>query len=261
MSKIISLSYFYLGLSINIILLIIDFKPFGFCNIGNFVQLQILFLSFALTHHYLASLIWERFTAITQKNLFRIRESNGKHVLSGITFYVITTWSIITADNGYGAFFLENHLCFFPAYEHHFQTPSRVNIVNIVIVTVWETTCNTIVGVTTLLSVKHIRRHELATANTLKKRTVEIDKRRMKITMGLTIVFSIIWVPFGISAALKKVLAIKLGGIVISVFNIISYTSFFVLPAIYFYMDKRFGTHVKNILKCINCNNNQVNPV
>ena len=215
--------------------------------------MYVLFLSFALTHHYLVCLLWERFTTITQMRRLRIGANNGNQVMIVVTIYVTATWAIMAAITAYEVLVLNNHICFLPAFEKCIQIPklSHAYVINFIIPAIWQTTCHTIVYMTTRSSLAHLNRHEERTGRMTGRQAAKIDKRRIRVTLYLNVLYGFIWISYGISAALKIRLSIRLGGIIIIVFNTISYMSFFVLPTFYFFMDKRFAAHVRNTFSLI----------
>ena len=244
------LSILLLGLFFNIILLFTDHQPLELCNAGTYIQENILFLTFALILHYLTCVTWERVTNVTNKKKLKITAKNGNTVIALVTLYVVITWSIIAGDNMYNTFFSDTPYCYLVKFEYLFTSPPHWYVVTVAIVTIWITICLTVVTQSTIFSIRFLRKHEAAMVKTFGTDQVrKVETKRFKVTYWLVFLFSFIWVPYGVSSVLRKYVSVE----ALSVFDIccrtIAYSSFMVLPSVYYLMDKRFEAHVTSLVK------------
>ena len=248
---------FSTALLIYTILVIFDHEPLQFCNIAAFIHDHILFLSFSFCCHFLTCIVFERYTIITRSR-FNLKR-NIRWFLVALCTYVIMTWLILVVEDFYYGFIKGSSYCYIPKYEKHYKDSQHSFIAAVAVVSVWQTLAHTINSRCTRWTIKAIKEQKDAIKSVIGDVITTIELKRLKVAYSLVIMFSLIWIPFGIQAALHNYVSVETISSLYIVMRTTTHASFFVLPTVYYMMEKRFERFVKETLKYLM--NNKVGVV
>ena len=227
--------------------MIFDHEPLPFCNIAAFVHDHVLILSFSFCCHFLTCIIVERYTIMT-KSRFNLKR-NIRWFLVALCTYVIMTWLIIVAEDFYYGFIKGSSYCNIPKYEKYYKDSQHSFIAAVAVISVWQTLAHTINIQCTYRTIKAIKEQKQAIKSVLGDAITTIEFKRLKVSYSLVIMFSLIWIPFGIQASLHNHVSLETISSLYIVMRSTTYASFFVLPTVYYMMEKRFEQFVKKKLK------------
>ena len=186
-----------------------------------------------------------------------------KRVIYGVTIYVIALWLVIIFDD----------VCMYtptncPSEIWHvlhntqkddicsnkttnltgFQElkPSRIPLV---VITFWMTACGIVTTISTLKTLRFINRSIKTAVQSLRKSSNKFEAKRLKVLYGMSIFFSLLWIPYGVVAGQRKNMAPNTHEILQTFLKTACYASFSVVPITVYIMDKRFSSFVKSAYK------------
>ena len=178
------------GLPLTVVGVALDFRPLWFCTIGNFLRHRILFLTFALTLHYLSCITVDRFCTITSKK-YKITHGNVNKVLIFVTMYVVITWLFMITEN-------IRRRIIDPALPYcSFYKPSAVkrsNLGYLIIVAIWMTPCSFIICTATSLSVRFVIWARKNESRLIQHSGNKLETRRLSVTFVLSMLIN--WYGF-----------------------------------------------------------------
>ena len=232
--------------------MIFDHEPLQFCNIAAFIHDHILFLSFSFCCHFLSCIVFERYTIITRAR-FNLKR-NIRWFLVALCTYVIMTWLILVAEDFYYGFIKGSSYCYIPKYEKYYKDSQHSFIAAVAVVSVWQTVAHTITSRCTRWTIKAIKEQKEAIKSVIGDAISKIELKRLKVSYSLVIMFSLIWIPFGIQASLHNHVSVETISSLFIVMRTTTHASIFVLPTVYYMMEKRFEQFVKETFKCFSKN-------
>eukprot|EP00794_Sanderia_malayensis_P014335 gene14335-15829_t len=166
-------------------------------------------------------------------------------VVPTLVAYIIITWLAIVIEDFYYAFIKGRSFCYLPKYEEESKESVHSFVVAVIVVTIWQTSCNTVASQCTVWTIKEIRQQQKNAQAVLGDYSSSIETKRLKVTFALVVLFSVIWIPHGVQAVLHAYIPIATISPYYIVTRILIHGTFLVLPVVYFKMDKRFESFVK----------------
>ena len=237
------------------VLIIQDFQDLFSCAVIKCIQFHVLFPSFALVIHFIACIATDRYCTISSAR-YRITNRNSNKLIAAIFIYVILTWLIVIWEQAYYDMlqYFESRCIVLQQKAASNKHPSSNTV--IVVVSIWMHFSNHIIGFTTFLSVRFIRKAAKTAAMRFGRHVRRMETKRVIATISFNFCFIIFWIPFGVIAGQSTNMDVKKYVLLQFCCRILAYASFLPLPIIYYFMDKRFANHVKRYLKL--CRRNQV---
>lgn len=188
-----------------------------------------LFLLFCATYHCIAGLTFERYIAIKREGHKKKMEKNLLAV--GIVFLVMATCGpkfynlyqiIVSRDN-----------C----------TESPPSWLTISMMCLWLFYCSFSINFLTKKAIRFVQSYDDIRLKRLGK-TQKTNIQRLKVTKRMWLIFSLIWLPYGIVNVLQSVMSEYLYEHLNAVARGITFTSFTVLPWVYYFMDKNYAQYI-----------------
>ena len=232
-------------------------------SVSQYIQTRTLMLGFSLVIHFFTCITTERYFAITSRT-DRISASQSKWVIAIVTIYVMVLWFLIVFDdiciygrkdcisklwflhgNNYRKFFSKNTTIAIASYEKD-PTYGNTSKFPMIVITTWMTICNTLLNVTTLATIRFIRKSIRNATRTLGASSSRFETRRLKVVHALSTFFSLLWIPYGVLNGQQKNLDPVISKTMQMIMETICYASFFAIPLVVYVMDKRFALQIKS---------------
>ena len=140
------------------------------------------------------------------------------------------------------------------------QQQTDISRVPFIIVTMWITLCNMVINVTTLNTLRFINMSIQSTICTLRMSRNKFESKRLKAVYAMIIFFSLLWIPYGVSAALRKGENSNTHNILQTLIKTTCYASFSAVPITVFVMDKRFSLYIKSYFRANKVSEIQILP-
>lgn len=232
-----------------ILMISLDFSPTTPCNITLRLFHSILSLSFFLVLHNVACITIERFCAITQSK-YKITKENVWKWVTCTTTYVFSTWLIIEiAYYNNGCWTYNSIIC----SKFGIQTTTKIvkesHSVAIAVLATWLSGCNITIIICTCLTLISIGKTKKLLQQKLQGQMDKVNTRRIKATFALSVFFVALWIPYGVIIGQRNNIDHMVYAHLSLYFPLLSYASFTVVPATYFFLDRRFERYVKGSLK------------
>ncbi len=163
--------------------------------------------------------------------------------------YIILTWLAIVIENYYYGFIKGNTYCFLPQFEEEYKSSAHSFITAVVIISIWQTICNSVTDLCTRKTIREIKRQQQIARSVLGNQVSAIETKRLRVTYSLTILFSLIWIPYGVQAIMNSYMSIGVATSFRTITKVMVSGTFLVLPTVYYKMEKRFEFFVKERFK------------
>ena len=220
---------------------------------SQYIQSRILMICFTLVLHYLTCVSTERYLTITSKTE-KISTRQSKQAIVIVTIYVVLIWLVIFFNDVclYSDSHCTSRLWFLTnkqpreTYSVHYSPNPTVTIV---VISVWMTTCNTILNTTTLVTLRFIKTRLADSERRLGVSSKRFETRRLKVVHALSIFLCIIWIPYGIVSGQRDNIDPAVQQIVQVLIETVCYASFLAVPTTIYIMDKRFWLYIKSLLR------------
>ena len=121
--------------------------------------------------------------------------------------------------------------------------PSRIPLV---VITLWMTICSLVTTVSTLLTLRFIKRSIKTAIQTLRKTANKFEAKRLKVLYAMSVFFTFLWAPYGAVVAQRNNIDPMVFEVLQTFLKSACYASFFVVPITVYIMDKRFSSFVKS---------------
>ena len=243
------LSYYSTGLTSCILMISLDFSPTTPCNITLRLFHSILSLSFYLVLHNVACITIERFCAITSRS-YKITNENVWKWVTCTTAYVFSTWLIIEiAYYNNGCWTYNSVICSKFGRQTTTKIVKESHSVAVAVLATWLSGCNVTIVICTAVTLIYMEKTAKLLQQQLQGQINKVNTRRVKTTFALSIFFVALWIPYGVITGQKNNIDPLVYAHLSLYLPLLSYASFIVLPATYFFVDKRFESYVKGFLK------------
>ena len=227
----------------------IDFSPTTPCNITLRLFHSILSLSFYLVLHNVACITIERFCAITARN-YKITNENVWKWVTCTTMYVFSTWFIIEiAYYNNGCWTYNSVICSKFGRQTTTKIVKESHSAAIAVLSTWLSGCNVTILICTAATLIYMTRTAKHLQQQLQGQIDKVNTRRIKTTFALSVFFVTLWIPYGAIIGQRNNIDPLVYAHLSLYLPLLSYASFIVVPATYFFMDKRFESYVKGFLK------------
>ncbi len=217
--------------------------PILLCDVLTFTSSHLIFLSYTFCAHFLACIALERYTVILRRK-FQLKR-NMHWFMPTLTVYIIITWLAIVIENSYYGFIKGNTYCFLPKFEKEYKSSVHPFITTVVMITIWQTICNTITNLCTKWTIREIQKQQQIARSVLGNQVSAIETKRLRVTFSLSILFSLIWIPHGVQAIMSSYMPIRIAWSIRATTKVLVSGTFLVLPTVYYKMEKRFESFIK----------------
>jgi len=197
-----------------------------------------LFLLFCATYHCIAGLTFERYIAIK-------REGNKKRLEKNLLTSVLILLVLAMCSP---KFYNLYHIII---ARYHCQTPPS-SWITIIAMCTWLLYCSFTINFLTKKAMNFVKSYDEIRQRKLGK-TQTTNLRRLRVTKRMWLVFSIVWLPYGIVNVLQTMIDSTIYEHLNAVTRGITFTSFTVLPWVYYHMDKNYAEYIDR--KCIEFRN------
>lgn len=230
-----------------------------------FIQLFIQINCLGVGMHTLAAMCYDRYEAFTKLPVERTLSISRAKKLSFL-IWVYATFSILLCFTGhfmssYEGGFSPMSLKVGTYYKQTQHTKISVSFV-IALVTVWMFTCNTTYSLCLRRVHLEITQHSSQVESMLGPRRVQIEINLYKIAVVTIVMYSILWIPYGVTQVLLGVYGVK-NFPVVCVYACslqLSYLPFGILPYIYIMSDKKARKKFLSFGRIMRCKGGVIQP-
>lgn len=213
------------------------------CSTLCFIKLFTLCLCLGVSYGTLALLCYERYEAITKFPQQRILNFN-EAVLAALAVLAVVFVSTLLTMCGYIVDIQHGKTVCESLYEitgsvdseRNFYTNIALIVLNTIFIVISNCLCFTWLFYTDL----KIRNHIESVRSTLGDQSVVKETRMVRSALAFAVMYSIVWIPFGIARALRNAIpdSPSISCFYLTTFTI-SYSSFSIVSYIYLFFDKR----------------------
>ena len=129
------------------------------------------------------------------------------------------------------------------------QKQENISRVPLIIITAWITLCSFVISATTISTLRFINISIKNTICTLRMSRNKFESKRLKAVYLMVVFFSLLWIPYGVTAGLRKDENSKTHNILQTLMKTTCYTSFSAVPVTVYVMDKRFSLYIKSYFR------------
>lgn len=195
-----------------------------------------LFLLFSATYHCIAGLVFERYIIIKGDGKKKGKE---KRVLA-VTITILVTLMCIPKFYNIFQIILKRHYC---------EKPPD-SWLTIGTMCTWLTYCSFVIAFLTKKAVRFVEKYDKIRKENFGK-SQATNLKRLKVTKKIWIVFSSLWLPYGVINMLQNVLSPAMYELLNAIARGLTFGSFAVLPTVYYFMDKNYATYIDKKLYAI----------
>lgn len=188
-----------------------------------------LFLLFCATYHCIAGLTFERYIAIKREGHKKKMEIN---LLAGGIIILVVSMCSPKFYNLYQIIVARDKCCHPPA-----------SWLTIGFMCLWLFYCSFSINFLTKKAIRFVESYDEIRQKKLGK-TQKTNIRRLQVTKKMWLVFSVIWLPYGLVNIIQTVMTPVLYEHLNAISRAITFTSFTVMPWVYYFMDKNYAEYI-----------------
>eukprot|EP00111_Clytia_hemisphaerica_P003094 TCONS_00008777-protein len=194
-----------------------------------------LFFFFCATYHCIAGLTFERYFAI---KLEGHKKKMEKNVLTIVLVFLVIAMCIPKFYNLYHIILARDHCKKPPA-----------SWMTITAMCTWLLYCSFSINFLTKKAIRFVESYDEIRKRKLGK-TQKTNLRRLIVAKRMWLIFSIIWLPYGLVNILQTIMSEKIYEHLNAVSRGITFCSFVVIPWVYYFMDKNYAQFINKRTEC-----------